>query len=397
MSKKTWPKTKKTTNHGKPSFLVDARIAGKGERRFFSTRAEADTWAQLQRVRRQNQGGAAFDDSELAKFGLTIADAIRFTLEHHRRLNDSVTVPAALEQLVAAKKAAGMSSDYCRDIASRIGKLAAVTTDRTLAQLTTADLEGFLISLNVAPGTRNTIRRDVCTLWSFGEKHGWCLAKVARSTQKAKATAGAVEILTVEQMARLLEHSTIETLPGVVLAGFCALRQSELEKLDWAAVDLAERVVTVDASIAKTSARRTVAIPDNAVEWLRDHWKKSGAVMPTNYRPVFDRVRVRAGFVPTFPGRKDATLQLLLADAARAKVKLAAWPNNGLRHSAISYKLAQSRDIAHVATESGNSPAVIRSHYLELVKPSAAVAYFALSPSNPENVVGMPRKAAGRS
>jgi len=389
MSTKQWPKIKPTQKNGKRMFLADARIAGEGERKFFATRGEAETWAQLQRIRRQNEGNGAFDDTELSTFGWSIADAIKFSIEHLRRQSASVTIQEGIDSLVESKRAAGMTSDYCRDIGSRCGKLLPTFEGRKLATITTQQIDAFLSGLAVAPGTRNTIRRDICTLWSFGAKRGWCRAEVATSTEIAKTSSGAIGILTPEQLARLLSECDSHTIPAVALSAFCGLRQTEVEQIDWSAVDIEERVVTVDASIAKTASRRTVEIPENAVEWLRPYARKEGGVMAGNYRNAFDRGRVRAGFRPSFLERADAELQRLIAEAKRAKHKLAEWPANGLRHSAISYKLARSRDIARVATESGNSPAVIRSHYLELVKPSAAVAYFSIRPTSPSNVLAM--------
>jgi hypothetical protein len=56
-SNNIWPKFRKVMKHSKPMFMANARIEGKGGRRFFSTNREAETWAQLQRVKRQNEGG----------------------------------------------------------------------------------------------------------------------------------------------------------------------------------------------------------------------------------------------------------------------------------------------------------------------------------------------------
>jgi hypothetical protein len=139
--------------------------------------------------------------------------------------------------------------------------------------------------------------------------------------------------------------------------------------------------VTVDASIAKTGSRRVVDIPDNAVAWLAPHAKKSGDVMPSDFRRLFDRTRVRAGFKPSFEGREDDVLQDLLTAAEERKADLLPWPANCLRHGAISYRLAMTKDIGRVATVAGNSPAIILRHYAELVKPTAAAAFFQITPT----------------
>lgn len=60
-----------------------------------------------------------------------------------------------------------------------------------------------------------------------------------------------------------------------------------------------------------------------------------------------------------------------------------------MRHSYASYRFAQIGDAGRVAGECGNSAAVIHRHYRELVKPSDAVKWFAVSPKQPENVVAI--------
>ena len=42
------------------------------------------------------------------------------------------------------------------------------------------------------------------------------------------------------------------------------------------------------------------------------------------------------------------------------------------------YRLAETKDINLVAHESGNSPEMIRNHYLDLVTPEQAKAWFSL-------------------
>ena len=70
------------------------------------------------------------------------------------------------------------------------------------------------------------------------------------------------------------------------------------------------------------------------------------------------------------------------------------WKLNGLRHSYISYRVAQIQNVAQVALEAGNSPQIIFSNYRELVKPAAAVKWFAIEPEMPANVIAAPMSAA---
>ena len=58
-----------------------------------------------------------------------------------------------------------------------------------------------------------------------------------------------------------------------------------------------------------------------------------------------------------------------------------AWKHNALRHSFISYRVADIQNVAQVALEAGNSPQMIFKHYRELVRPAEAKAWFAISPN----------------
>ena len=53
---------------------------------------------------------------------------------------------------------------------------------------------------------------------------------------------------------------------------------------------------------------------------------------------------------------------------------------DGARHSFISYRTAEIRDVARVADECGNSPNVIKKHYREITTAEAAKVFFAIRP-----------------
>jgi hypothetical protein len=153
MSNRVWPKIRKVTKHGKEMFMADARIRGKGERRFFSTRREADGWAQQQRVKRQNEGGRAFHDGELSDFGWSVQDAVRFALDHLRRLASSVPLGQAISQFIETKQTTGRSERYCRDLRLRLGRLHRAFPNAKIARITTQELEDYLSGMKVEAET----------------------------------------------------------------------------------------------------------------------------------------------------------------------------------------------------------------------------------------------------
>ena len=65
------------------------------------------------------------------------------------------------------------------------------------------------------------------------------------------------------------------------------------------------------------------------------------------------------------------------------------WKHNALRHSFISYRVADVKDVSRVALEAGNSPAMIFRHYRELVTVEAAKAWFSVEPKTAAKIVPM--------
>ena len=94
---------------------------------------------------------------------------------------------------------------------------------------------------------------------------------------------------------------------------------------------------------------------------------------------------------PVFPSEHAADRAIAQAKAAGAD-----WPNNVLRHSYATYRLAQCHDAARVALEMGNSPQMLFRNYRELADEEDASAWFSIAPTPAANVVPMKRAARAR-
>jgi integrase len=72
----------------------------------------------------------------------------------------------------------------------------------------------------------------------------------------------------------------------------------------------------------------------------------------------------------------------------RRAAELARWPNNGLRHSFASYRLADIHDAPRVSAELGHtSPQMLYGTYRELVLPSEAERYWKIEPTGAPELV----------
>jgi len=250
----------------------------------------------------------------------------------------------------------GASNRYCYDLGLRLGRFCSDFPDRSVAEITTADIDNWLSDLQLAPVTRNTFRRDLRTLFSFAITRKYCAENPVLVTTKAKEIDGDIEILTVAQTAKLLEAADGDTLPFWAIGAFAGLRRSEIERLHWEQVDFESGLIEVKARHSKTARRRLVTMQANLHAWLAPYRAYRGPVCPDNLRKRID------------------------ADREKAQM-LERWPPNALRHSFGSYHLAHFKDAAALALQMGNSPDMIFRHYRELVKPKEAARYWQIKPS----------------
>jgi integrase len=82
-------------------------------------------------------------------------------------------------------------------------------------------------------------------------------------------------------------------------------------------------------------------------------------------------------------------------ERVRKAVGLARWPQNGLRHSFASYRLAAIHDAPRVAAELGHtSPQLLYSAYREVVLSDEAERYWKITPATEAgNVVAFSAQA----
>ena len=132
------------------------------------------------------------------------------------------------------------------------------------------------------------------------------------------------------------------------------------------------------AENAKTASRRLVPITDNLRKWLLPYHKPNGPVC--SYSNMSNQLVWLSNSVneawqkETPPGRFE-------------------WKFNALRHSFISYRVADIQNVAQVALEAGNSPRMVFSNYRELVRPADAKKWFAIEPVTDAKVTPMPKTA----
>ena len=359
----------KTKVNGRRYYCVTTpKLGGGRNRRFFKEKAEAETFMQFAKVQQENYGTAALSIPDalrveaieccelLQPFGVTLRDAAKFYAAHLKAITGSRKVSEVVADLLAARTADGMSPRYLGDLRVRLGRFALSFGEEMIAGISASRIDQWLRGLGVGAVTRNTFRRRLAVLFSFAKRRGYVTENPVADVERAKERETEIEILSVSQVARLLESASSDMLPFWAIGAFAGLRRAEIERLTWSEIDFDASVIEVKASKSKTASRRLVTIQPNLREWLAPYRTRIGRVCPVNLQRKINDDRERAGL-------------------------RAGWPQNALRHSFGSYHLAQFNDAAKLALEMGNSPATIFRHYRQLVKPKQAERYWKIAPA----------------
>ncbi len=317
-----------------------------------------------------------------------LAEAVRYFVERHPSAGARKLIPEVVTEYIADRTAAGVSDIHQRDLRIRLGRFGDafhVPITSVTAGMVNEFLKTLTNALNgrpASPRSRANYRALIISLFNYARLQKYVSREHADEIADVpvpKFRHGKVEVYHPDEFRRLLETADDDLRPVLALGGFAGLRVAELSRLDWRDVKLAERVIIVGDRIAKTASRRVVPICDALAAWLAPHAQPFGPVSP-----ALGEAR----------GVGEALINRWARLTVRAKVT---WKRNALRHSFGSYRYAVTADLARVAAEMGNSPAIISEHYRALVTEAEGKAWFALLPAPAAagaDVVPMPAAGA---
>lgn len=362
-----------TTQAGYSFVVCGPTLADKNrERRCFKTEREAKTYAHMRNTEAQTQG---FDSlsfpawlrvtaqrchGQLSERGKSLEDATRYYLEDLDRTEKSISLGDIVKRCLAAKKEAGFTKGYLYSLRRGLHLFRHTLGEkRIISEITPLDMVAYLTAIPGTPSTRNSLRQMLSSLFSFADKLGFCSSNPMRGAEKEKVVDAPGGVLTPTQLAALLDAAPPAWVPFLAIGAFAGLRTHELEKLDWAQVDMVDGFIEVTAKNSKSALRRLVKIQPELDAYLRPFAQSHG------------RVCQFAGFIPTTS----------VPDAMRL-AGIEKWPRNALRQSFASYHIAHFRDAAAIALEMGHTTtALIFQHYRQVVRQSEGDHWWSLRPS----------------
>lgn len=189
-----------------------------------------------------------------------------------------------------------------------------------------------------------------CREWGLllrGEPHA------AERIKRRKEADVVPEIWSVELMREILRCVMMErpaSLPYLVTGCWMGCRPFEIQRLEASMWDWQRGYLDIGAKVAmKTMQQRFVPIPDNVRALLKGR----------EFRTITDD-------------------QVFLSKLLRERGIITAWPQDVMRHSYISYRLAQGHGRGQVAEWAGNSESEIRKSYRRPLRKEDGEAWFAV-------------------
>ena len=370
---------------------------GKPRRVFQSFKSEDDAWSEAatKETELANHGiryadippeaRRAFDfyrdeKSELEALGVTVPrfeDLVSSSLaairsEHHAKTENAMAIADAVAEFTAYKSTRVRDRQLV-DLKTRLKRFAETFGTHAVRDITTAEIESWLASLRsrknpeglevpppLGPLARNHYRATLHAFFVYAAApaRGWCDRNPVSDLEPETVESGEPQAYTTEDAAKLVQtalNSMPELVPILALGMFAGLRVSEASEIELSKLPK-------DAGEFRTTGKtgpRMAPYTAACAAWMTAQKRRKGKAWLKSPRMLV-----------------DAMQELLTL----AKVEPIA---NGLRHSFISYRTAETRDVARVADECGNSVGTIKNHYRQLVTAEAAETFFAIRPEQP--------------
>jgi integrase len=301
----------------------------------------------------------------------TLTQAVDYLLRNWQPSAVAKTVKEASAEFIVDKAAQKLRPRSIHDLRTRVNKLVKRHGQRLVSEVGIEDLKPIVTVPGHAARTQNGDRRALHTFFAWCVKHNYCGTNPVQKIDPARVEDKEPEILSITSVKTLLSAAKAFKnglmVPYFSLSLFAGLRPAELERIDWKDINLAGKLIVIKGEAAKLRQRRNVEMSENLIAWLLPY--RNHPIVGANWRRDFDAVRRLAGFA----GRKSEFAE---------SEKLREWPDDVLRHTAVSCHLAFHKNEGAAAAWAGHSPETAQRHYKGLVTPSDAAEFWTLTPEN---------------
>ena len=323
-----------------------------------------------------------------AKLGSrSLLETVEYFLKNYREPVRQMTVADAVEQFLADRKKQNRRPDTLRNLRGRLGMFSRLYGTKHVAEVSNDDCRDFVFRKGTSPRNQINDRLAVSNFLNWCVRRQFATVNHMEAVDKPAVDSHEPSVLSLSECRKLLaaarDYKDGLLLPYVAVSLFGGLRPTELSRLTWDRIDLTDKTITLDGSMAKTRQRRIVKLPENCIAWLLPLAPQHPRFVSASFKRHFGRVKLAAGFNGDEKSKDENGR------------KLRPWVQDYMRHTAISMYLAKHKHEGEAATWAGNSPNAIHRHYKGLVKEADATEFWNLTPvAVKSEIVTFPGQAA---
>ena len=286
--------------------------------------------------------------------------AVEYYLAFHKGVTDC-EISKAVDEFVESQRGRDCSPRYISTIRNHLEPFGREFSPRAVSSIHRQEYEGYISRNEWAPKTQENFLRSALTFLNFCKKKGYLpknMPTPVADIEPPRVKRETPLILTPEELANLFAVCAPRDLAFIAISVFGGGRRAEIQRLQYKDIDMEHRIIQLTSEKTKTNQRRTLEIGDTLAAWL--------ALIPANDDPEALLVRLEDPLMDIRDKYREREWE---------------WKQNALRHSFISYHLAEHKNVFATAELAGNSPDEIRRSYKALVTPKAAKAWFSLTPT----------------
>lgn len=327
---------------------------------------DVKTYHELEQILREQASGA------------TLREVVEFFLAHrqHKRF-EAKQVSECVAAFLSEEENRNLSPSHIKTLIKHLTPFQKDFGTRKIHEISAQEIAEWLASRRGEDGalwsvkTRRNVRGSLVSMSLYAQRMLNAIPDMGQTEfQKVKNPKkdqkGEVEIYTSAEIRKLLTAAIthdIEMIPAIVVGCFQGLRPDEFHAenaqrrpLTWEAFNWNDKLLHVTGQ--KVRSKQTRDIPLHAVSqaWLRPFKGETGDIW-----------RLKKAF--------DKRLKDLCTIAGVEKLY------DGFRHSYASYRVRHLKgNLAHLASEMGNSPTEIINSYKRNVTDKAADTWFSIKP-----------------
>lgn len=401
-------------------YCVAWRIAGQLKRKTFGSRKEAEACADETALAIENGQAEVLSLSNadrdsyliarrlLDPLGVSLHDAVEQYVRARGALGEH-TLTEAVDSFVRGRKEARTAKLSGAEVLARLMSALEDHPARTMGEyryrqgmrndlgrfvkvhprieaISAQHVREYLRSLGVGPRRRDNVRDEIVRLFRFAKtRDGGEIFPLNEVTEpelvKRLNEPTAITTYSPEELVLLLKFVSAEWLPWLAIAAFSGLRPTEILRLDWSAFKWDEepeaRIAIPGAVARKTKKPRRAELGATLRRWLDPFHSAVG--------PLYQCGDIRAEKKLLWElAQETRRLRAVISKATGSDWR---WKNDALRHSYGSYRYAQVKDFAPIASWMGNSVKVVRDRYYDSKSEQDANAWFDVRPEHAANVI----------